>query len=206
MTVLICVLNQPLGFLTILVQYQGWVMITAFGAGAPSIKRAEGLLISSSTNADGLPAAAGNTVVADHPIWTDKLEEYRLTIGPAHRFALVEFGFVVVDVEVNVSFANRVRADVFGKHFPASECFGKSTLWHENSLTVTFTKRSYDLASPDTCDILLSGCEATRPRRSKKNEYQSHGQTSFSHTPPPCLPGPLRGPQMRPYCSTKKSF
>jgi len=72
MTVLICgylsLKDQPFWFLTVPVQYQSWVIITAFGAAVSDAKRVEGLSISSSTNADGLPAAARDAVVADHPI------------------------------------------------------------------------------------------------------------------------------------------
>ena len=139
------------------------------GAAVSDAKRAECLSISASTNADGLPAAARDAVVAVHPIWTDKLEEYRLTLDPGHWFTFINLGFMVLDVKMNVSLAYRVHADVFGEHLTTSKCLGKSTLWHENSFTITHTEGSYDLTLPDTCNILLSGCEDSLPRRNKAN-------------------------------------
>jgi hypothetical protein len=92
-----------------------------FGAAVSDVQRMESLSISSSMNAHGLPAATRDAVVADHPIWTDKFEEYRLTLGPGHWFAFIKLGFMVLDVEMNVSLTYRVRADIFGEHLTTSE-------------------------------------------------------------------------------------
>lgn len=80
------------------------------------------LPICASANADGLPTAARDAIVAGYPIRTDKLEKYRLTLGPGHSFAFIELGFMVLDVEMNVSLPYRVRAEIFGEHLTTFEC------------------------------------------------------------------------------------
>ena len=98
-------------------------------------KRFGCLSISASTDAEGLPAAARDAVVADHPIWTVKSEEYRLTLDPGHWFTFINFGFMVTDVNTNVSFVflvslaycvraefYRVGADVSDEQFTTSDC------------------------------------------------------------------------------------
>ena len=91
------------------------------GAPVSDAKRVKYLSISASTNADGLPATARDPIVADHPMWTDKLEEYRFTLDPVHWFAFIKLWFMVLDIKMNVSLAYRVRADVSGEHLTTSE-------------------------------------------------------------------------------------